>query len=188
MLNIYGSELPVELYLHICRSLGPPSPDTIKVLVTLLAVNSYIRAIVAGLPTWKELYEARYTHDVSEKEEDRRRRWGDDYRRLYCERRALDHRALRLVDEIRTQIPGRSQRGLILAEELSFDVWDALDEEVNLLPPTYFRDTLGADPLEPSPDNDIPSEPHALPRSYWHCQALGGHDVASRRSGRCFIF
>ncbi|KAI1789815.1 hypothetical protein LXA43DRAFT_974085 [Ganoderma leucocontextum] len=130
MLNIYGSELPVELYLHICRSLGPPSSDTIKVLVNLLAVSSYIRAIVAGLPTWKELYEVRYTHDVSEKEELRRRQRGDDYCRLHFERRALDHRALRLVDEIRTQIPGRSQRALILAKEL-------------------------------------PSESHALPRSYW---------------------
>lgn len=173
MLNTYGSELPVELYLHICRSLGPSTPDTIKVLVNLLAVNSYVRAIVSRLATWRELYETRYTHDVSEKEESRRKQWGDDYCRLYCERRALDTRALSLVDEIRMQISGRSQRALILAKELSFDVWDALDEEASLLPPTYFRDTFGVDPSEPSPDRDIPAEPHSLSRSYWARAAQG---------------
>ena len=161
MLNAYGSQLPVELYMYICNFLQPSdSPDIIKVLVNLLAVNSYVRAAIARLPIWKRLYEDRYTHDVPEKEASRRQRYGDDWRSLYFERRALDYRALRLVDKIRTEIPGRAKRALTLAKELSFDVWDALDEERDLPIPPYFRS-----PGDWPPDQ--PAAPHALPRAFW---------------------
>ncbi|EJF66871.1 hypothetical protein DICSQDRAFT_151274 [Dichomitus squalens LYAD-421 SS1] len=161
MLNAYGSELPVELYIHICGFLNPSSsPDNIKTLVNLSAVNSYVRAIVARLSIWKVLYEDRYTHDVPEKEASRRQRFGDDWRGLYFERRALDHRALDLVDKVRTEIPGRAEHALVLAKDLSFDVWDALYEEIMLPVPPYFRSDS-----DPCPDE--PAAPHALPRSYW---------------------
>ena len=71
----------------------------------------------------------RILKQVQANEARRRAQHGADPRLLFFARRALDARALRLVDAIRTCVPGRAAHAAVLARELSFDVWDALAAE-----------------------------------------------------------
>ncbi|TFK90806.1 hypothetical protein K466DRAFT_660553 [Polyporus arcularius HHB13444] len=152
-------ELPVELYTHALEFLDPNQPCSVETLFSVLWTNNYLRTAASVSSLWKPYYDLRYTQCVPENEARRRAQFGEDYYKLYMKRRELDHRALTLVDAIRLEIPGRSARARVLAQELSFDVWDALRAETVLPLPEYFR----------SPRDEITGEaaPQAFPRRYW---------------------
>ncbi|KAI0361413.1 hypothetical protein OH77DRAFT_1516384 [Trametes cingulata] len=158
-------ELPLEIYTYIFSFFGPHRKSGLYTLLSLLSTSQYIRAAASASILWKPFYQARYTHAVPEKEEYRKAQYGEDYRLLYFARRELDYRALRLLDEIRTEIPGRNAKACILVKEFSFDVWDALRVETQLSLPAYFR--RGSSKEKHSP------HPHALPRRYWARVAQG---------------
>ncbi|KAI0778375.1 hypothetical protein BD413DRAFT_704864 [Trametes elegans] len=153
-------ELPLEVYTYILSFFHPRHEQGLQTLLSVLATSHYLRAAASASTLWKPYYDARYSHSVPENEELRKARYEDDYRLRYFARRELDRAALRLLDEIRTQVPGRSARACVLVRQYSFDVWDALQLEQQLPIPRYFRRNghlAGAkDPA-----------PHALPRRYW---------------------
>ncbi len=152
-------ELPVELYTHALEFLDPNQPSSVETLFSVLWTNNYLRTAASVSSLWKPYHDLRYTQCVPENKARRRAQFGEDYYKLYMKRRELDHRALTLVDAIRLEIPGRSARARVLAQELSFDVWDVLRAETVLPLPEYFR----------SPRDEITGEaaPQAFPRRYW---------------------
>ena len=152
-------ELPVELYTHVLGCLDPKDPSSLKTLFSVLWTSTYLRTAASASTLWKPYYELRYTQCVPENEARRRAQFGDDYFKLYMKRRELDHRALTLVDGIRLEIVGRNARARVLAQELSFDVWDALRAETVLPLPKYFRSPRDKGMEDPAP--------HAFPRRYW---------------------
>ncbi|KAI0719979.1 hypothetical protein C8T65DRAFT_634493 [Cerioporus squamosus] len=152
-------ELPVELYTHALEFLDPSNPSSVKTLFSVLWTSTYLRTAASVSSVWKTYYNLRYTQCVPENEARRRAQFGEDYFKLYMKRRELDHRALTLVDAIRLEIPGRSARARVLAQELSFDVWDALRAETVLPLPKYFR--------SPHDKSSVEAAPQAFPRRYW---------------------
>lgn len=87
---------------------------------------------------------------------------------MYFQRRKLDRRALTLLDEIREQRIGRHEHARTFAQELSWDVWDALKLESEIPIPAWFRDgphTVQSD-LGTVPQN-------ALPRRFWAKTVMG---------------
>ena len=155
----------MELISYIFNLLPPRDALTFPTLLSTLSTNTYLRSIALDPLFWKKYYKARYTHSVAANEAARRAKFGDDHRLLAFARYALDKRALRLVNEIRVSIPGRSAHARVLAQELSFDVWDALGEERMLPVPVWFRSLDCVD--------ERPPAPHALPRRYWARAAQG---------------
>ncbi|RPD82367.1 hypothetical protein L226DRAFT_528536 [Lentinus tigrinus ALCF2SS1-7] len=152
-------ELPVELYTHALGFLDPKDPSALKTLFSVLWTSTYLRTAASVSSIWKPYYESRYTQCVPENEARRHAQFGGNYFKLYMKRRELDHRALELVDGIRLEIPGRSARARVLAQELSFDVWDALRAETVLPVPKYFRSRHDK--------STVDAAPHAFPRRYW---------------------
>ncbi|KAH9942962.1 hypothetical protein B0H21DRAFT_866326 [Amylocystis lapponica] len=164
--------LPIEVYIHILSLIAPTrdhQDTTLKTLLSCLCANSHLRAAALAPFLWEALYRTRYTQCIEEKEHARREAARGDWHALYVARRVLDRRALQLVDAIRADVGGaaRHSRARVLAQELAFDVWDALELEAQLPLPLYFR-TEGAVDL----DLDEPV-PHALPRRYWARAAMG---------------
>ncbi|KAI0654228.1 hypothetical protein C8Q70DRAFT_1029509 [Cubamyces menziesii] len=157
------AELPLELHTYILCFYDLGCDIGLKTLLSVLATNHYLRAAASAPIVWKPYYAARYMHGVPENEERRRAQYGDDYRQLYFARRELDRQALRILDEIRTNIAGRNAKACALAKVYSFDVWDALRLEDDLQIPAYF--------CRRKPTR--PPAPHALPRQYWASIARG---------------
>ncbi|CDO72667.1 hypothetical protein BN946_scf184985.g86 [Trametes cinnabarina] len=150
-------ELPLEVWTYIFQTFSRPSPDyCFKTLLNVLSINHYLRIAASASAIWKPCYEGRYTHTVPENEKRRRQQHGNDYRSLYFARREIDRRALRLVDEIRTDIVGRNAKACIIVKEFSFDIWDVLQLEIDLDIPVSFGGHGLSDPV-----------PHALSRIYW---------------------
>ena len=162
-MNRKGLELPVELYTHILSFLPLEEASTLKTLHSVLGTSTYLRAIVSSSSAWKPIYQQRYTQCVPANEARRRAQFGNDYLKLFLERRRLDHDALSLVDEIRLNIAGRSSRARVLAREYSFDVWDALEAETVLPVPQYCRCPY----RRLDQDSEREAAPQALPRRYW---------------------
>ncbi|KAH9898205.1 hypothetical protein C8Q73DRAFT_684001 [Cubamyces lactineus] len=156
-------ELPSELYTYILGFYDLECDIGLKTILSVLATNRYLRVAASAPIVWKPYYTARYTHSVPENEQRRRSLFGDDYRLLYAARRDLDRQALRLLDEIRTNIAGRNAKACVLVKVYSFDVWDALRLEATLQLPAYF---CRHKPTQPP-------APHALPRRYWAAIAQG---------------
>ncbi|KAI0328144.1 hypothetical protein GY45DRAFT_1326678 [Cubamyces sp. BRFM 1775] len=157
------TELPLEIYTYILCLYDLNCDIGLKTLLSVLSTSHYLRAAASAPIVWKPYYAARYTHSVPENEERRKARYGDDFRLLYFARRELDRRALRLLDEIRTNIAGRNAKACVLAKVYSFDVWDVLGLEAQVPLPAYF--------CRRKPTR--PAAPHALPRRYWACVAQG---------------
>ncbi|KAI0715409.1 hypothetical protein C8Q76DRAFT_796170 [Earliella scabrosa] len=153
-------ELPVELYTHTLNFLPLEDASTLRTLHSVLSTSTYLRAAASSSLVWKPIYKRRYTQCVPAHEARRRAQFGDDYFRLFVERRRLDREALLLVDEIRLNIAGRGARARVLAREYSFDVWDALTAETVLPLPKYFRS-----PHHLNSERD--PAPQAFPRRYW---------------------
>ncbi|CCM03128.1 uncharacterized protein FIBRA_05249 [Fibroporia radiculosa] len=172
------SRLPTELYAHIL-SFFPPARDhadsSAKTLASCLCTNRHLRAVALHPGLWEPHYRARYTERVEENEARRAAETGGDWARMYAARRALDRAALVAVDEIRLHLCGRHLVARKIAQEYSFDVWDALEIEAQLPLPVYFR--VGADEGREEGE-EAPEVPHALPRRYWARAMLG---VIARR-------
>ncbi|THH02586.1 hypothetical protein EW026_g306 [Hermanssonia centrifuga] len=164
--------LPVEIYIEILKVLPTSKSDPAEhTLLSCLQASSVTRTAALCSVCWKTPYDVRYTHCVCENEKKRKEASGGDWRLMYIERRRLDRRALRLLDEIREERSGRHERVRCFTQ-YSFDVWDALKLESELNVPNYFGG-LSEGPL---PVN-VPAD--ALPRRYWAQAVLG---VISRHS------
>ncbi|CDO72970.1 hypothetical protein BN946_scf185007.g24 [Trametes cinnabarina] len=155
--------LPVELYIQILHELPGRHPYTFFTLLSFLSVNHATRAAALDNTVWEKLYKSRYTHSDESREADRQQRCAGDFHAMFFERHKLDRTALRLLDYIRT-VHGNYREGLSIAsqivQEMSFDVWDALELEAQLPVPKVFRDPT----LE---DLEEEAAPHALPRRFW---------------------
>ncbi|KAH9857995.1 hypothetical protein C2E23DRAFT_157776 [Lenzites betulinus] len=160
-------EVPLEIYTYICTLLfdSASEREALATLLSLLSTSRYIRTAASEPAIWKPYYDARYKNCVREREAQRREQFGGDYRLLYFARRELDRRGLRLLDDIRIQVRDRGVRAQELVKEFSFDVWDALGDEMRLPVPPYFR--------EPGEEEEAPAVPHALSRKYWAEVAQG---------------
>ncbi|CDO72969.1 hypothetical protein BN946_scf185007.g23 [Trametes cinnabarina] len=160
-------ELPLEIWTNVFRSFSHPWPNSCdEDLLSVLATNRYLRAAASASCLWKPYYEARYTHSDPDNEKLREDQYGSDYKSLYFKRREIDYNALRLVDEIRTDLIGRNAKACILAKEFSFDIWDALRLETRLALPLGFC-------YDPEKNGCPPPEPHAYPREYWASMMQG---------------
>ncbi|KAI0931746.1 hypothetical protein AcW2_000568 [Taiwanofungus camphoratus] len=166
--------LPIEIYIHILGFLPPTEGSAdigVKTLVSCLSTNGQLRAAALTSSLWESHYLARYTTCDEERERQRREETNGDWRLMYLARRALDSSALRLLDDIRVQLSGRYQKARVFTQELSFDVWDALERESQLPLPAYFRERNEVDGEEG--ETDEKDVPHALPRRYWAKTMMG---------------
>ncbi len=164
--------LPLQIYIEILKVLPTSKSDPAEhTLLSYLQASSVTRTAALCSVCWKTPYDVRYTHCVCENEKKRKEASGGDWRLMYIERRRLDRRALRLLDEIREERSGRHERVRCFTQ-YPFDVWDALKLESELNVPNHFGG-LSEGPL---PVN-VPAD--ALPRRYWAQAVLG---VISRHS------
>lgn len=158
-------QLPLEILTEAFTFLFCFGADLgLRTLFSLLVTSRYIRAAASPNVIWRPYYQARYTHSVWVQEKRRHAHYHGDYRLQYFARRIRDKEALRLLDDIRTQVTGRGPKARKLVNEFSFDVWDALRVERLLPVPKFFRQTwegLG------------PAAPNAFPRRYWAGVAQG---------------
>ena len=162
--------LPVEIYTHILTQLPGREPTTTTTVVSFLAANSVTRAGALDQRLWHELYIARYLRSVRSNEVERNARLGDDWRLMYIERYKLDRTALMLLDHIRTHPEDRRAPADRLAQELSFDVWDAIELESQIPIPLAFRAAVNE--VATASDDQVPIT-CALPRRFWAKAALG---------------
>ena len=151
----------IEILSNIHTSKDSPSEPT---LVSCLQANSVLRAAALASRAWKKPYRIRYTHSDHEREQKRKELFGGDWRLMYYERRRIDKQGMDLLAEIREQRSGRHDRARRFTQELSFDVWDALKEESELMIPHWFREELR---IEGNAAED------ALPRQFWARTAMG---------------
>ncbi|KAI0830505.1 hypothetical protein BC628DRAFT_1313032 [Trametes gibbosa] len=158
--------LPVELYAKILCELPAAEPATLKTVVNFLSTSSLLRAAALESSVWARLYRAWFPHDDEVKEQERRERLQGNVRLMFIERCAADRRTLRLLDRIRTDPWSRHALGPQLVQEMSFDVCDALQREMQLPIPKVFRD-----PCTDSMHED--AAPEALPRRFWANAMLG---------------
>lgn len=161
------STLPIELYTHCLLQLPAEEPSSLKAVVGFLSASSITRAAALDRSIWAKLYNTRYTHNIQEREDERRARLEGDRRMMFIERARLDRAALQLVDHIRTHPEHRDTSSHRLVSEFSWDVWDALELETKVPIPDAFRDP---------DDTEIEAQeavPHALPRRFWAKAVLG---------------
>ncbi|KAH9944220.1 uncharacterized protein BXZ73DRAFT_87163 [Epithele typhae] len=164
-------ELPVELWILILLHISSREPASLAAVVSCLSVSSITRAAALDRSVWHKLYRARYTHTLPANEKERHARLGSDaWHALFVERFKLDKTALRLVDHIRTHADDRQEpASRLVSDEMSFDVWDALELESHLPVPRVFREEAGEDM---APD-ELPALEHVLPRKFWAKTTLG---------------
>ncbi|CAA7265914.1 unnamed protein product [Cyclocybe aegerita] len=170
-------ELPLDIlftifsHLPVSRSrleLGP------RTLASCLQTNSQFRD-AASLPLlWKPHYHIRYEHSDQKRERARRNAVQDNnWQLLYSERRRLDCKTMRLLDEVvSNRVTRQAQAELVV--ELAMDVWDALELESECPVPAPFADT------EFENGSCIPD--HAITRRFWAKSLLDtisrGHAVS----------
>ena len=168
-----GAHLPVELYIHILQQLLGRDPANLTTVISLLATSHVTRAAASDRTVWHGLYRARYTHSLPANEARRDAEHGKDWQARFVERYATDREALRLVARIRAH-PQPEERDAcaarLVSEEMSLDVYDALEIESRLPIPRIFREPSA----EEDEDEDAVRVPeHALPRRFWAKTALG---------------
>jgi F-box protein 21 len=128
--------------------------------LTYFLRSSYLLRDAALVPSiWKKHYEMRYEHCNEDKEVVRREATGNNWRKIYLERRQLDCLALRYLDKIVLERVGRQETAEALFR-LYMDVWDVLELECQCPVPELFADR--ADGLTGS---RVPR--HAITRRYW---------------------
>lgn len=158
-------QLPLEVHTLAFTFLFSLGGDLgLKTLLSLLSASRHIRTAASPNVIWKPYYRARYTHSVEAQETWRHAHYHGDYRLQYFARRTRDKEALRLLDDIRTQVIGRGPKARKLVNEFSFDVWDALRSERLLPVPEFFRQPW---------EGPGPAAPNAFPRRYWAGVAQG---------------
>ena len=166
-------QLPVELHILILLQLPGRDPASLTTVISYLSATPVTRAAALDRAVWQRLYSARYTHSIPAKESERRARLGTDWHALFIERFQLDRSALDLVHFVRTHpLPAdrKAPASRLVSNEMSFDVWDALELESQLPIPYIFcaptEKDDGKEGLGGVPDN-------ALPRRFWAKTALG---------------
>lgn len=158
--------LPVELYVQILRELPVKDQSTLTTIASFLSTSTLLRAAALEALIWEGLYQARYPNCDDANEKDRRDRLHGNIRLMFIERRKTDREALRLLDLIRTDPENNQGLASRIVQEMSFDVWDVLELEMQLAIPKVFRNS-DIDDMEED------AAPHALPRRFW-AKALRG--------------
>ncbi|KAH7916417.1 YccV-like-domain-containing protein [Hygrophoropsis aurantiaca] len=160
--------LPFDIYVHILEQLPPPGTDqdeaALKTLIACLRTSSTLRdaASISGL--WKPRYKHRYTVSNLDDELFRRHTTHEDWKLMYSQRRRLDQRALKILDDIVQTRNGRHERARELSNTLSYDVWNALEKESQCTLPEAFRETG---------DESGRAACNAAPRRFWAKAILG---------------
>lgn len=161
--------LPVDIYVHILEHLPVDrtgDTSSINTLVSCCKANSVLRAAATVSSIWRPHYHVQYTVAVQERETDRRTLHNSNWRLMFYDRRRLDYEARKLLADIIAQHSNRDSRTQDLCR-LSYDVWNALENETRRPLPEIFR---GA---EHDTDSAAPLAPHALTRKFWAQKMLG---------------
>ena len=155
-------QLPLDVLTKILTFL-PASraryDDGSLTLAYFLRSSYLLRDAALVSSVWKTHYEMRYEHCEEGKEVARREAVGNNWRKMYLQRRQLDCLALRYLDDIVVERVGRQETARALFR-LYMDVWDVLELESQCPIPELFAD--GADRFIGS---RIPH--HAITRRYW---------------------
>lgn len=160
-----------QIYIEILKQLPTTRTDSSeRTLVACLRTNSVVRAAALAPAVWAAPYRTRYTHCVETNERRRREAAHDDWRVMYVARRRLDQRALRLLDEVRTERGGRHEKARVFTQAYANDVWDALRLESELPIPSWFRE--GGLAAGGSAEGTVVAA-EALPRRYWAQVMMG---------------
>lgn len=154
--------LPLDVLIKILSFL-PASrarfDDGFLTLVSFLRSSHLLREAAFVSSNWKVHYETRYEHCDERKEVARREAAGNNWRKMYLQRRQLDCLALQYLDKIVMERVGRKETAEALFQ-LSMDVWDGLELESQCPIPELFADT--ADSF-----TGLRIPHHAITRRYW---------------------
>lgn len=120
--------LPVEIWQQILASI-PIDNEGSGTLVRLTFVNKAMLALIHVPTMWRPFYEKRYGHARPIRETERRNRTGEDWCKIYFERRRQDSSMCRNLRNLVVQYPQLNAQALNSGSEianLGLDVWDAL--------------------------------------------------------------
>ncbi|KAF8807836.1 hypothetical protein BYT27DRAFT_7139292 [Phlegmacium glaucopus] len=135
-------QLPLDVLIKILSFL-PASrarfDDGSLTLAHFLQSSNLLREAAFVPSIWESHYEMRYEYCDEGKEEARREAAGNNWRKLYFQRRQLDCLALQYLDKIVMERIGRQETAGALFR-LSMDVWDVLELESQCPVPELFAD------------------------------------------------
>lgn len=165
--------LPTEICTKVLNEL-PLTEAGVRALARCsMTGHSTLRTASLDHALWKPHYKQRYIHSQRDAEEERRGRLGEDWRRLYYERRQLDRGALANLSSIEASMHSSRIELARRTVKMGFDIWDCLAEEAARPPPPLFHE-------EEDLNNVIAGSPLAsLARRYWASELSM---VISRRS------
>ena len=155
-------QLPLDVLIKILSFLPAARAryDDGSLTLAYFLQSSYLLREAALVPSiWKTHYEMRYEHCNEDKQVARREATGNNWRKMYLQRRQLDCLALGYLDKIVLERVGRQETASALFR-LYMDVWDVLELESQCPVPELFAD--GADGFI---GLRIPR--HAITRRYW---------------------
>ena len=155
-------QLPLDVLIEILSFLPAfraRLDDGSLTLAYFLQSNHLLREAALVPSIWKIHYEIRYEHCDEGKEVARKETVGNNWRKMYLQRRQLDCLALRYLDKIVVERVGRQEIARALFR-LSMDVWDCLDLESQCPVPELF-----ADRADTFIELRVPH--HAITRRYW---------------------
>jgi F-box protein 21 len=127
------SKLPLEIYDYILSHITPDrhGDASVNVLLSCSEANSLLREAAIRSSTWESHYRARYTHSDPDKEQKRKNGTSYNWRTMYILRRHLDITAMSCLEDIMITPSNRGELGRFMVQELGYDVWDALQLELD---------------------------------------------------------
>lgn len=132
--------LPTEICTKIFSEL-PLTEAGVRALARCsMTGHSTLRSASLDHTLWKPHYKRRYIHAQHNAEEERRGRLGEDWRRLYYERRRLDQEALENLSLIEASMHSSRIELARRTVQMGFDIWDCLAEEAARPPPPLFHE------------------------------------------------
>lgn len=132
--------LPTEICIKVLSEL-PFTEAGVRALARCgMTGHSTLRNASLDHALWKPHYKRRYIHAQRNAEEERRGRLGEDWRRLYYERRRLDQEALENLSLIEASIHRARIELARQTVKMGFDIWDCLAEEAARPPPPLFHE------------------------------------------------
>ena len=155
-------QLPLDVLIKVLSFLPAARArydDGSLTLAYFLRSSSLLREAALVPSIWKTHYEVRYEHSDEDKEVARREATGNNWRKMYLQRRQLDCLALQYLDKIVLEIVGRQETAEALFR-LYMDVWDLLELESQCPVPELF-----AEREDGFVGLKVP--PHAITRRFW---------------------
>lgn len=135
-------QLPLDVLIKILSFLPATRArfdDGSLTLAHFLQSSNPLREAAFVPSIWKPHYEMRYEHCDEGREVARREAAGNNWRKLYLQRRQLDCLALQYLDNIVVERVGRQKNTRALFR-LSMDVWDVLELESQCPVPELFAE------------------------------------------------